>query len=67
MKRKLMTAALGLSLGAMLPLSAAETPSWQVPIPTTAREVPGPVPGNMMTNAYVQLSAEWPTSGATRW
>ena len=55
MKRKLMTAALGLSLGAMLPLSAAETPSWQVPIPTTAKEVPGPVPGNLMTNDYVQL------------
>ena len=55
MKRKLISAALGLSLGAMLPLSAAETPSWQVPIPTTAREVPGPVPGNLMTNAYVQL------------
>ena len=27
----------------------------QVPIPTTAAEVPGPVPGNTMTNAYVQL------------
>ena len=27
----------------------------QVPIPTTAAEVPGPVPGNTMINAYVQL------------
>ena len=27
----------------------------QVPIPKTAAEVPGPVPGNTMTNAYVQL------------
>jgi len=27
----------------------------QVPIPTTAAEVPGPVPGNTMTSAYVQL------------
>jgi hypothetical protein len=27
----------------------------QVPIPKTAAEVPGPVPGNKMTNAYVQL------------
>jgi len=27
----------------------------QVPLPRTAAEVPGPVPGNTMTNAYVQL------------
>ncbi|KQU96027.1 hypothetical protein ASD00_19985 [Ensifer sp. Root31] len=27
----------------------------QVPIPKTAAEVPGPVPGNTMTNEYVQL------------
>jgi hypothetical protein len=27
----------------------------QVPIPTTPAEVPGPVPGNTMTNAYVHL------------
>jgi hypothetical protein len=27
----------------------------QVPIPTTAAEVPGPVPGNTMTTAYVQF------------
>ena len=27
----------------------------QVPIPTTAAEVPGPVAGNTMTNAYVQM------------
>jgi len=27
----------------------------QVPIPKSAAEVPGPVPGNTMTNAYVQL------------
>ena len=27
----------------------------QVPLPTTAAEVPGPVPGNTMTEAYVQL------------
>src|SRR5271169_3065507 len=27
----------------------------QVPIPTTAAEVPGPVPGNTMTKAYVQF------------
>jgi hypothetical protein len=27
----------------------------QVPIPTTPAEVPGPVPGNTMTAAYVQF------------
>jgi hypothetical protein len=27
----------------------------QVPIPKTAAEVPGPVPGNLMTKEYVQL------------
>ena len=40
------------------PLAAAQTPATtglQVPIPKTAAEVPGPVPGNTMTNAYVQL------------
>ena len=36
---------------------AAENPPWQVPIPKTAAEVPGPVPGNTMTNDYV-LSGE---------
>ena len=33
---------------------AVETGS-QVPIPKTAADVPGPVPGNTMTNAYVQF------------
>ncbi len=33
---------------------AAEAPM-QVPISKTAAEVPGPVPGNTMTNAYVQF------------
>ena len=57
MKTKLITAILVLALGAAVPLLAA-TPSSddvQVPIPTTAEEVPGPVPGNTMTPAYVQL------------
>ena len=57
MKTKLITAILVLALGAAVPLLAA-TPSSddvQVPIPTTAKEVPGPVPGNTMTPAYVQL------------
>jgi hypothetical protein len=34
---------------------ATVTGQVQVPIPKTAAEVPGPVPGNTMTNAYVQL------------
>jgi hypothetical protein len=57
MKTKLFTTVLVLVLGAAIPLLAA-TPSSdgvQVPIPTTAKEVPGPVPGNTMTSAYVQL------------
>ena len=33
----------------------AATEQVQVPIPKTAADVPGPVPGNTMTNAYVQL------------
>jgi hypothetical protein len=43
-------------------LAAAQTPTSvsasgqvQVPIPKTPADVPGPVPGNTMTNAYVQL------------
>ena len=39
----------------------------QVPIPTTAAQVPGPVPGNLMTPAYVQLSDGWPIPGAIPW
>ena len=36
--------------------AAAQTaPAVQVPIPKTAADVPGPVPGNTMTSAYVQL------------
>lgn len=30
-------------------------PAIQVPIPKTSADVPGPVPGNTMTSAYVQL------------
>ena len=37
-------------------LAAAQTaPGIQVPIPKTAAEVPGPVPGNTMTKEYVQM------------
>ena len=37
-------------------VAAAQTaPALQVPIPKTAAEVSGPVPGNTMTSAYVQL------------
>ena len=35
--------------------TAPATGPVQVPIPKTAAEVPGPVPGNTMTDAYVQL------------
>jgi hypothetical protein len=35
--------------------TAQTAPAIQVPIPKTAAEVPGPVPGNTMTNAYVQF------------
>jgi hypothetical protein len=34
--------------------AAAQTAPLQVPIPQIAAEVPGPVPGNTMTNAYIQ-------------
>ena len=54
MKKRLVASALSLALGATNPLLAAEIPS-QVLIPTTPAEVPGPVPGNKMTPAYVQL------------
>ena len=52
---KLITAVL--ALGAAIPLLGASPSSndVQVPFPKTAAEVPGPVPGNLMTNAYVQL------------
>jgi len=34
---------------------AADNPPWQVPIPKTAAEVPGPVPGTAMTKEYAQM------------
>jgi hypothetical protein len=37
------------------PPTQAQTPAFQVPIPTTPAEVSGPVPGNTMTAAYVQF------------
>jgi hypothetical protein len=43
------------ALTALAVLAPASLFAQQVPIPTTAAEVPGPVPGNTMTNAYVQL------------
>ena len=36
-------------------VGTAATDAAQVPIPKTAAEVAGPVPGNTMTTAYVQL------------
>ena len=49
MKSKLITAVLGLALGAAIPLLAAAPSSngVQVPIPTTAKEVPGPIPSTL--------------------
>src|SRR5688500_7422562 len=35
--------------------STAASTGLQVPLPTTAADVPGPVPGNTMLKAYVQL------------
>ena len=57
MKTTLITAVLVLVLGAAIPLRAATLSSngVQVPIPITAKAVPGPVSGNTMTPAYVQL------------
>ena len=38
------------------PLTAtAQLPDVQVPTPTIAKDVPGPVPGNVMTKYYVQM------------
>ena len=35
--------------------TSAPVSGLQLPIPTTPAEVPGPVPGNLMTNAYIQF------------
>ena len=43
------------SVQAQAARQTAETGGVQVPIPTAPSNVPGPVPGNTMTNAYVQL------------
>ena len=57
MNTTLLTTVIGLALGMVItPLAAtAQSPDVQVPIPTTAKEVPGPVPGNAMTQSYVQM------------
>ena len=57
MKPKLVIPVLALALCAAntLPTAAAPSLDVQVPIPTTPGEVPGPVPGNTMTKAYVQF------------
>jgi hypothetical protein len=36
------------------PPTGAQAQAQQVPIPTTAAEVPGPASGTVMTKAYVQ-------------
>jgi hypothetical protein len=57
MKRIGVSAAALICATLVLPRAAAAqtTPAIQVPIPKTAADVPGPVPGNTMTNTYVQL------------
>ena len=44
-----------ISVPLMLVMVGRSARAQQVPIPTTAAEVPGPIPGNMMTTAYVQF------------
>jgi hypothetical protein len=42
------------AIGAALAMLVGSAQAQQVPIPTTAAEVPGPPPGTAMTSAYVQ-------------
>jgi hypothetical protein len=42
------------TIGVALIVLAGNAQAQQVPIPTTAAQVPGPVAGNTMTKAYVQ-------------
>jgi len=46
---------MAVAIGFAAALLALNVQAQQVPLPTTAAEVPGPVPGNTMTKAYVQL------------
>src|SRR6478752_3081042 len=57
MKRTQLLKTVAISIALTLPnFAIAQTaPAIQVPIPKTPAEVPGPVPGNTMTSAYVQL------------
>lgn len=55
MKNLSLFAAAMLTTAAFVMPTAVFAESLQVPIPKTAADVPGPVPGNTMTNDYVQL------------
>jgi hypothetical protein len=44
-----------LAVAQTMPAISQSVTGLQVPIPKIPGDVPGPVPGNMMTNAYVQL------------
>jgi hypothetical protein len=53
--------------GAAFLMLAGTAQAQQVPIPTTAAQVPGPPSGTAMTTAYVQSVGMRPICGATRW
>jgi hypothetical protein len=57
---------------ALAMLAAGSAQAQQVPIPTTAAQVPGPAPGTAMTKEYVQMVGRmaymwgWPLVDAAR-
>ena len=51
----------------MSSLAHVQASTAQVLLPKTASDVPGPVSGNKMLDAYVQLVGRMADSGGTRW